>query len=86
MDDREKEQLLQKYYFNVINSAAYRGSKQLYTVLAKHYPGVFTEQFMVPLIKHIQQPAVIGLHHKVNWLAQWGAMQSLVLYLMTTKK
>jgi hypothetical protein len=42
MDNKEKEQILQQYYFDEKNPAAYAGAQKLFGVLDKKYPGLFT--------------------------------------------
>ncbi|XP_053390201.1 uncharacterized protein LOC128553113 [Mercenaria mercenaria] len=42
MDDKEKENILEEYYFNAKNPAAYAGAQKLFQVLNKKYPGLFT--------------------------------------------
>lgn len=42
--DVEKEKLLEKYYRNVANPAAFAGPQKLYRVLRKKYPGQFSQR------------------------------------------
>ena len=44
MEDKEK--ILENYYFDVNNKAAYRGPKKLYLTLSKKYPGVFSLHYI----------------------------------------
>ena len=42
MDHKEKDDILQQYYFNGRNPSAYSGAQKLYSALQKKYPDVFT--------------------------------------------
>ncbi|MCG8031750.1 MAG: hypothetical protein JAZ03_06205 [Candidatus Thiodiazotropha taylori] len=42
MDNKEKEEILQRYYFKGRNPSAYSGAQKLHRVLEKKYPGEFT--------------------------------------------
>ena len=42
MDHKEKDDILQQYYFNGRNPSAYSGAQKRFSVLEKKYPGVFT--------------------------------------------
>lgn len=42
VSDRQKN-ILEEYYFNISNPAAYAGSEKLFRVLNKKYPRVFTK-------------------------------------------
>ena len=46
MDNKEKEDILQRYYFKDNNTAAYSGAQKLYSVLEKKFPGVFTVTYI----------------------------------------
>lgn len=46
MDDAEKKQILERYYFNAKNPAAFAGARKLLSALDKKYPGVFTADFV----------------------------------------
>ena len=46
MDDQEKHRILQQYYFNAENPAAFSGSSKLFRVLEKRYPGAFTLDYI----------------------------------------
>ena len=46
MDTKEKDDILQQYYFKENNPAAFSGAQKLYSVLEKKYPGVFTIRYI----------------------------------------
>ena len=46
MDNKEKEDILPRYYFQDNNPAAFAGPQKLYSVLEKKYPGVFSIAYL----------------------------------------
>ena len=46
MEVAEKKQILERYYFNTKNPAAFAGAQKLFNVLDKKYPGTFTVKFI----------------------------------------
>jgi IS30 family transposase len=42
MDNEEKKNILQRFYYEEKNPAAYAGAQKLFSVLNKKYPGVYT--------------------------------------------
>jgi hypothetical protein len=46
MDEKEKNNILQKYYFETKNPAAYAGAQKVFQVLDKKYSGVFTKAYI----------------------------------------
>ena len=46
MDDQQKENILEKYYFEEQNPAAFGEPQKLWKVLDRKYPGVFTIDYV----------------------------------------
>ncbi|XP_053408185.1 uncharacterized protein LOC128559759 [Mercenaria mercenaria] len=46
MEDKKKDQILEGYYYEAKNPAAYAGAQKLFSVLQKKYPGTFTISYV----------------------------------------
>ncbi|XP_052768010.1 uncharacterized protein LOC128230882 [Mya arenaria] len=46
MDNKEKEDILERYYFDEKNPAAYAGAQKLFRVLDDKYPGIFSVSYV----------------------------------------
>ncbi len=54
-----RKRILENYYFNVKNPAAYAGLEKLYRVLARRYPGQFSRKYIEKWLEGVDSYSVL---------------------------
>lgn len=56
---KHQKDILEKYYFDISNPAAYAGSEKLFRVLGKKYPNTFTKSVIDAWLTSIDSYSVL---------------------------